>query len=624
MASTTPTADGQGYSYRALQKTPPEVRLFVLLPGAGSDPIRGKITHHILQDGLRFDALSYTWGDPTPTAAIIVDDDKQLGVAANLHAALHDLRRTAEELVIWIDAICINQADIPERNYQVRLMHSIYSKPQQVRSWLDQTVDPGHPSIRKLMSFASVNIENVHPTDAAKLVTIDDLMSGFWNPVADILGNQYWNRLWVQQELILPPKFTIHCRHGVEIPGDAIIAFDMIYARAGAFGYSANDVATVKAYEEAHAKTAFGFDAPSRDIYQLRKLHHGKERDLKGSKGSHGFAGWGTLLGNLLQYGQMKATEPQDGLYGLLGLCLNVGEGDIAVDYRNSLVEVYAQVARFCIEEHDNINFLIHCRLAPDSGGSGGAPPPQVVDEVFPSWLPNWPRMSETVRGAVFMDESPRAGGRLCISTTRLSNDGRILSVRGIRISVIDAATDGPFRDTEPLASALNRLRVIAQADNLAEDEASDESDTERIKVKKGVLARLESVARANTEISLREAAKTAGSLGYQSDDEKWAVRGIIGGLIGRRAARLRSGHGWGRLVDADVRSGVDELWVLFGCAYPVILRPANSAKNYQVVSPMHVPGLMGGEAVKKLDNMEAEEHTIGSSTYPILTIQLV
>ncbi|KXX73982.1 Heterokaryon incompatibility protein 6, OR allele [Madurella mycetomatis] len=603
MASTLSTDGGEWYSYRELRETPPEVRLFVLLPGEASDPIRGRITHHVLEDGLQYDALSYMWGDPAPAFTITVDGDKRLAVPANLYAALRDLRHPTDSLRIWVDAICINQPDTSERNHQVPLMHSIYNRPQLVRVWLDQDVDGSHPSIQKLVSFASVDLENLDFAGAADLLGIADLISGFWDPVMDIFRNPYWNRLWVQQEIILAPKFVTHCRH-VVIPGEAIVAFGMIVARALGTLHDSNDASSSDELQAAEKKI-FNFDAPCRDIYHLRRRIH----SAQDGKDSHSFSDWCTLLGNLLQYGAMKATEPRDGLYGLLGLCLDVSEGDIVVDYQASLPEVYADVARFCIEKYANINFLCHCGLSQNSH--------DLTDAVFPSWLPNWRNMDAKARGGAFMDDRPRAGGRSCPrGPTRLSSDRRSLFVRGLRVDSVASATTEPFHDEEPVASVFNRLRDITKIGNLAEDETivHDQSD-----IKKTVLSRLESLAQ-KVQIGLREVAMAAGALGYEQDDEKRAVRRIVGLLIGRRAARLSSGR-WGLLVDADVHPE-DEVWVLFGCAYPMILRPAGG--QYRVVSPMHIRGLMDGEIVEGLTNMDADVHTFGSRSYPISTIQLV
>jgi hypothetical protein len=91
--------------------------------------------------------------------------------------------------------------------------------------------------------------------------------------------------------------------------------------------------------------------------------------------------------------------------------------------------------------------------------------------------------------------------------------------------------------------------------------------------------------------------------------------------LKGRRVARLGTGK-WGILSDGHVRPG-DEVWILFGCAYPVILQPAGGGV-YRVVSPMHVHGLMDGEAVEGLADMDTSFHCFSLNTFSIATVELV
>ena len=82
-----------------------------------------KLIFSRLDKGPYSTALSYTWGDPTITKAILIDGHA-LDVTVNLHDALKHLRPSpgSEMEPMWIDAICIDQQDIPERNQQVRQM----------------------------------------------------------------------------------------------------------------------------------------------------------------------------------------------------------------------------------------------------------------------------------------------------------------------------------------------------------------------------------------------------------------------------------------------------------------------------------------------------------------------
>jgi Heterokaryon incompatibility protein (HET) len=67
-----------------------------------------------------YTALSYTWGDTTPTPTVPIQCDGQvLHIAENLDAALRVLRKEDESVYVWADAVCINQNDVEEKNNQV-------------------------------------------------------------------------------------------------------------------------------------------------------------------------------------------------------------------------------------------------------------------------------------------------------------------------------------------------------------------------------------------------------------------------------------------------------------------------------------------------------------------------
>ena len=90
-----------------------------------------------------YEALSYCWGNLTPNQNIIVNGEYEK-VTQNLYHALKALRHQHTTRTLWVDAMCINQRDIDEKNEQVRQMSAIYSNAQQVCCWLGQeTKDSG-------------------------------------------------------------------------------------------------------------------------------------------------------------------------------------------------------------------------------------------------------------------------------------------------------------------------------------------------------------------------------------------------------------------------------------------------------------------------------------------------
>lgn len=86
-----------------------EIRVLEILPG-GEDIIGCQLKYIKLDTPIEYNALSYTWGDPTKPKVTITVDGYSLKVTENCYLALRELRREAvaqsKTQIIWIDAIC--------------------------------------------------------------------------------------------------------------------------------------------------------------------------------------------------------------------------------------------------------------------------------------------------------------------------------------------------------------------------------------------------------------------------------------------------------------------------------------------------------------------------------------
>jgi len=98
-------------------------------------PIHCSLSHSALGDPPPYQALSYTWGKAENLILITVDL-RQAEVTQNLFCALKDIRKENEDVVLWVDAICINQKDDKEKSEQVQQMREIYSKASNTIAFL--------------------------------------------------------------------------------------------------------------------------------------------------------------------------------------------------------------------------------------------------------------------------------------------------------------------------------------------------------------------------------------------------------------------------------------------------------------------------------------------------------
>lgn len=170
-------------------------------------------------------ALSYTWGKENATlkARVLLGirgEVATLDLRPNLVEALKHLRLATAPRSLWVDAICIHQTNIPERNLEVKRMGSIFKLARRVVAWLGTA---SSASTRGLDLLAALG-ERVHVTsDNAFLYTsatdefcaresftedIKDMIQSQsldqklpyslqdQEAIRDIFQRPWWDRLW--------------------------------------------------------------------------------------------------------------------------------------------------------------------------------------------------------------------------------------------------------------------------------------------------------------------------------------------------------------------------------------------------------------------------------------------
>jgi hypothetical protein len=173
------------------------IRLLGLLPNKHeAAPLRCKLRNYSLQKlGTRthlYEALSYTWGDlenDLEKRRSISVNKQNLAVTENLHAALLRLRDRSLERILWIDAICIDQENLEEREQQVRLMAKIYSKAHRVIVWLGKEARGAEGALENIRLAA---IEE--STDNSKEMN--------QRAILNLLQRPWFQRIWVREQTL--------------------------------------------------------------------------------------------------------------------------------------------------------------------------------------------------------------------------------------------------------------------------------------------------------------------------------------------------------------------------------------------------------------------------------------
>jgi len=184
------------FKYKGLTH-PDSVRLILLQPSnSHSTDLYCSFLHTTLWQCDRdlidhYTALSYVWGDPKNTGFIFVHGIR-VTITATLEAALRDLRDPARILLVWADALCIDQSNLTERASQVGLMAQIYATAHHTVVHLGSLTDKAEMVLRAAPSNTWGDISNELTSD--QLIEMAEI---------SLLKASWFTRVWIFQELVL-------------------------------------------------------------------------------------------------------------------------------------------------------------------------------------------------------------------------------------------------------------------------------------------------------------------------------------------------------------------------------------------------------------------------------------
>lgn len=259
--------------YRTLDDDAGEIRLLTIRASRSRPRDFECRLDHVKIDLLpTYDALSYCWGEPTDTRAMTVNG-MRFNATTSLHAALSHLHSRGVRK-LWVDAVCINQADLAEKSKQLVMMESIYRKATVVRAWLGPEDDESASVVDTITRYGSRAI----PAVAQSGPTESQLTS-----LVNFLSRAYWSRVWIIQEVVLAQNLVLHL-------GQRTIKWNELVD------------AVTRILKEAE------MSAIERDLGGLSRLR----REV--AKGQI------PLMRALRETWRAKASDPRDKVYGLLGL----------------------------------------------------------------------------------------------------------------------------------------------------------------------------------------------------------------------------------------------------------------------------------------------------------------
>lgn len=377
------------YNYQPLS-SPDSARILVLLPTQKVvDDLRCHLDEVRLSDvkdkSEGFTALSYAWG-ASEASHVIWFGTHILRIRPNLDNALRNLRRPDRSIRLWVDAVCINQNDLLERNHQVQQMRDIFSAASETIIYLgpqDGGVR-GHLAWdfleRHSSSWALDKDRNINRSTAARL---DKHLVHFRGDLKDVelevLSRPWFRRLWVFQEAVVSRSLSIQCGNR-RISWDDFCEILLLSPRLhNQYGFSFEDENKLDIVRDINI---------SRREY-LR--YHGLERFLPSWQLPATFGpsqGVLDILTMLSRARYLEASDERDKIYGLVGIStgIDINDQKFAVDYRLSYRELYIRFARNCIEARGSYDIFSYIDTATESLMQF---PPQ-RGPLLPSWVPNW------------------------------------------------------------------------------------------------------------------------------------------------------------------------------------------------------------------------------------------
>jgi hypothetical protein len=353
------------------------IRIFKLLPGKPEDPIHGELIDASLDDKPKYEALSYSWGNPDIVSLIHLGEYSNfLNGTTNLFSALVRLRRRDVPRMLWVDAICINQRDDVEKTRQLTLMTRIYKEAVRVVVWLGPgfwNMGHGLAKLKELLQYGRDDklgntqeiSQRVSDFDSEEEKSMDwyhmPSRSAFRIGLSRALSRDWWNRLWVVQEIALSREAVLYCGNR-RISWPATGEISKVVQKMGTEGEILNSSSGPNAVDNAKE--------------YLRSLLILQQNYLMGTR-PH-------LLELLELFKNRLCTDPRDRIFSLLALA---DESDAAfnkADYSMSISAVQHRFFELCIARMNNLD-IISCFIGPSQS------------DIHAPWAPFWDPRSQAV-----------------------------------------------------------------------------------------------------------------------------------------------------------------------------------------------------------------------------------
>ncbi|KAK1967601.1 HET-domain-containing protein, partial [Colletotrichum sublineola] len=525
---------------------------------------------------LEYEGLSYVWApsggeedadvlEPTAPSSSS-SSSMSLSIRPNLAAALRQLRYLDIPRRMWIDALCINQADLEERNKQVHIMCDIYRRASHVVVWLGTEGDDSKLSIAALRHLGEQAVytergawrtnppgcSNPELARASVALPYDDRT---WAGIAQLLRRPWFERLWVWQEVRLADERSFM------LCGPDSISLSLF--RRAIFCASDKKV------------------LPSAEVRGL--ILDAVEVMLPFSNQP--------FFRELQALNWKGCTDPRDKIYGALGAAPAAIRKDVRPDYSLPVEQVYMQFCRAYLAHIRRLDFLDRCNI--DAREIRG-----------PSWVPDWSVPVDRAVRLPYADVFYAAGAsaaEIGLHPDSESTGDAIMEAAGVRCGTVSfVGRKGP-PDSEGLLAAVKAWEPTALSTERYAP--TGERSIDAFVTLLGLGYMIERWPQCNSLLSVPEAAGLYGRefIGHEGAAVSHESLNFI---RVRHRYFFKTDSGYMGTCHAQPEVG-DELVVLLGCPSPLLVREDASPgsiggphQRFRVVGSTYTHGLMDTEAL--------------------------
>jgi hypothetical protein len=595
-------------------------RLLTLLPGPKGSQPRCTLSVNTWQDGHNsYEALSYVWGDSEARRLIILDG-KIFQVTENLFSALNHLRFEDRPRVLWIDAICIDQDSIKERNHQVASMGEIYGNCREVVIWLgdkdnetESVVDFIKSTFEEIEQTVTASPQYRNTADITRLYPFHleeymikrlfrlDLLAG-WRCFGHFLQRPWWTRAWIVQEFVNAPEATFHIGE-FEMDWTLISALIIVLFNSGAIRLLSGVLsgASNRTVNAAHYLVYTRLD---RQDYKSRANSSTSKQSLS----QIGYSFMIMLRGQTAR----SCSDPRDKVYSVLSMADASISKALLPDYSKPARWTHVAAVRTYINISKRLDIL---------GCNTGA-----RHENYPSWCPDW-----NTRHGQILALQPHKSVYNTSGTTEavvtFSKDESTIYLKGFLIcSVVDNCFQDsrePFSyqendeipsdwDIKLMAQKLQHLKSPYDAPPSKDDPVFSAYESELGEHFNTVAATL--VAGFWYSYNSFPLVKTDTKTGeWWPEGKKERFLFEAGQRTAYRTVVLCDDEKLG--LAPDQAENGDEIWIFMGARTPFVLRKLDemdgNKKVRRFIGSAYVHGVMKGEAMEDLEKGKYEVETV-------------